>query len=92
MATNAFDAMALAARPRTDFVTLAPSNPLFSEATKLSHFRINGIDYVRKEEVASKIKRRLPSSKIWQSGEPIVRVSDKVELFYCYHCELARRP
>ena len=51
-------------RLRTNDVTLALTNPTFNKAIKLSSFRLNSIDFVRKEDLASKDKKRSLSSKI----------------------------
>jgi hypothetical protein len=87
--TGAFSA--LKALPPTDHVTLFKGNPAYTNEKELSEFKIDGLTYVRKSELATGKKRRHGSSLVWQFGEAIVRKSDKVVLYYCYDCEVSNR-
>jgi hypothetical protein len=86
---NAFSA--LTSRSATSAVTLNKNNPAFDKAKELSRFKINGIELVRKSEVATGSKHRNGSSPVWQYGETLIRVSDKVKVYYCYECESANQ-
>jgi hypothetical protein len=72
----------------TSDITLNIANPAYSADKALSSFKIKGSQYLRKREIATGKKARDRNSLAWKYGETLIRTSDKVEVFYCYECEL----
>jgi hypothetical protein len=72
-------------------VTLSKDNPFYKPETDVKRFKIAGKEYLRKSELAASQKRRTPTSKCWRYGEPLIRLKDKVEVYYCYDCERANQ-
>lgn len=68
-------------------VHLDPTNPL--SAQQAEPFKINGIEYRRKANIAkeAKARERVKSSRVYDHGEVIVAVATRKEHFYCYLCE-----
>lgn len=49
----------------TDDITLWTRNPLYSKQKALQKFKIEGVEYARKSEIAVVRKARARASKIW---------------------------
>ncbi len=74
--------------PTTDEVTLYRQNPVWSQLKELWRFKIDGQQYARKKETAAVACERTKVSKVWDWGEPLIRVADKAVVYYCYECEV----
>ncbi|KAK3614230.1 hypothetical protein LTR22_027859 [Elasticomyces elasticus] len=74
-------------------ITLDCNNPRFQEAKRLARFNLSGKEYVLKSEfaVAPKKASKERSSPCWRFGEPLIRMEDKKEVYYCYHRERANK-
>ncbi len=84
MGSNIVQAFAGAFRSRiTDDITLSPRNPRYSQQQALRRFRIEGVEYARKSEIAAARKARARASRIWDWGEELVKVSDSSAVYYC---------
>lgn len=72
----------------TDEVTLCRRNPVWSQVKELWRFKIDGKQYARKKETATAASERTKVSKVWDWGEPLIRVADGAAVYYCYECEV----
>ena len=73
-------------------IILDPHNPGYCKDAVSSTFKVNGIEYILKREVARIGGARKEVSKCWKYGRALVRTEDKKEYYYCLECERNKRP
>jgi hypothetical protein len=89
MAPTAFSV--LLTSTETEPVVLAPYNEAYNKAKVPAQFKLNGVSYMRKKEVATVSKPRKQGSKVWQYGETLLQLPERKEVYYCYDCEVSNR-
>ena len=50
-------------------------------AAEPSRFKIDGVEFIRKKDIAVNKKRRDSNSEVWKHGKALVRLADKKEVF-----------
>ena len=68
-------------------VILNPQHPRYSKDAAASVFKLGGVEYLMKREVAQITGRRKEVSACWKYGVAIVRKHDNKQFYYCYDCE-----
>ena len=67
-------------------VILNPQHPQYSDAVA-GIFKLGGVEYLKKQEVAHIAVGRKDVSACWKYGVAIVRKNDKKQFYYCFDCE-----
>jgi hypothetical protein len=73
-------------------VILNPQHPEYSEDAAASTFKLKGVKYLLKKEVARIAPNRKEVSECWKHGVAIVRKHDKKQFYYCYDCKRDKKP